>query len=183
MRKSARPRVDAACRRTSAAARTHTRTHKQTRGPYLAMGLVLVSRPFSCSRKCRVTVPCAASASTVRPSGVTSTDVIMPSDPKPARHAQPCPRERAAGGGRRTLRHRVGLHVAVVVLGGPDEAAVALERLRHHVVDQAVLVRDVRRRKAPAVVAAPRVRPAGAAEAEGVRRQHDTGQRSPGRCP
>ncbi|MCH7930308.1 MAG: DNA-protecting protein DprA [Proteobacteria bacterium] len=32
--------------------------------------MVEVSLPFSCSRKCRVTVPCAASASTVLPSGI-----------------------------------------------------------------------------------------------------------------
>jgi len=49
----------------------------------LAMGLVLVLRPFWCSRKWRVTVPCAASASIVLPSGQTSTLVIRPSEPKP----------------------------------------------------------------------------------------------------
>ena len=42
------------------------------------------------------------------------------------------------------LRHHVGLHVAVVVLAGPDEAADPLERRGDHVVDQAVLVGDVR---------------------------------------
>ena len=43
------------------------------------------------------------------------------------------------------LRDRVGLDVAVVVLAGPDEAAVPLERGRDHVVDQAVLVDDALR--------------------------------------
>ena len=38
------------------------------------------------------------------------------------------------------LRHRVGLHVAVVVLARPDIAARPFERRRHHVVDQPVLV-------------------------------------------
>jgi hypothetical protein len=66
-------------------------------------------------------VPCAASASTVRPSGVISTLVIRPSEPKP-------------------WRHDVGLHVAVVVLARPDDAAVALDDLGDHVVDQPVLV-------------------------------------------
>lgn len=41
-----------------------------------------------------------------------------------------------------TLRHGVRLHVPVVVLAGPDEAAVGLHGLGHHVVDQAVLVPD-----------------------------------------
>lgn len=40
------------------------------------------------------------------------------------------------------MRHGVGLHVSVVVLAGPDEAAVRLHGLRHHVVDQTVLVPD-----------------------------------------
>ncbi len=41
------------------------------------------------------------------------------------------------------LGHGVGLDVAVVVLAGPDEPAVApLERGRDHVVDEAVLVGD-----------------------------------------
>ena len=48
-----------------------------------AIGLVEVGLPFWCSRKWRVTVPCAASASTVLPSGVISTLVISPSEPKP----------------------------------------------------------------------------------------------------
>ena len=38
------------------------------------------------------------------------------------------------------LRHGVGLHVAVVVLTGPDVAARPLQRGGNHVVDQAVLV-------------------------------------------
>ena len=41
------------------------------------------------------------------------------------------------------LRDNVRLHVAVVVLARPHEAALALDRLRDHVVDQAVLVPDV----------------------------------------
>lgn len=49
-----------------------------------AMLLVLVSPPFWCTRKCRVTVPCAASASMVFPSGHTSTLVMRPRLPKPA---------------------------------------------------------------------------------------------------
>ena len=48
-----------------------------------AIGLVEVALPFWCSRKWRVTVPWAASASTVLPSGVISTQVIRPSEPKP----------------------------------------------------------------------------------------------------
>ncbi|EBA07220.1 NADP-dependent isocitrate dehydrogenase protein [Sagittula stellata E-37] len=43
------------------------------------------------------------------------------------------------------LRHRVRLHVAVIVLAGPDELAVPLERAGHHVVDQPVLVPDALR--------------------------------------
>ena len=43
------------------------------------------------------------------------------------------------------LRHRVRLHVAVVVLAGPDEAARPLQRRGDHVVDQAVFVGDARR--------------------------------------
>ena len=41
------------------------------------------------------------------------------------------------------LGHGIRLHVAVVVLAGPEEAAGPFERGRHHVVDQAVLVGDV----------------------------------------
>ena len=41
-----------------------------------------------------------------------------------------------------TLGHGVGLHVAVVVLAGPDIAARPLHRRRDHVVDQAVFVGD-----------------------------------------
>ena len=40
------------------------------------------------------------------------------------------------------LRHDVALHVAVVVLAGPDVAPLPLQRAGHHVVDQAVLVGD-----------------------------------------
>ena len=40
------------------------------------------------------------------------------------------------------LGHRVGLHVAVVVLAGPDEGAFPLQRRGDHVVDQAMLVGD-----------------------------------------
>jgi hypothetical protein len=38
------------------------------------------------------------------------------------------------------LRQGVGLHVAVIVLTGPHEAAVPFQRQRDHVVDQPVLV-------------------------------------------
>src|SRR3546814_2530954 len=38
------------------------------------------------------------------------------------------------------FRSRVGLHVAVIVLTGPDEAAGPFQRRRDHVVDQAMLV-------------------------------------------
>ena len=48
-----------------------------------AIGLVEVGLPSWCWRKWRVTVPWAASASTVLPSGVISTLVIRPSEPKP----------------------------------------------------------------------------------------------------
>ncbi len=48
------------------------------------------------------------------------------------------------------LRDGVGLHVAVVVLAGPDIAARPLQRRGDHVVDQAVLVGDA---------CAPRTRP------------------------
>ena len=41
------------------------------------------------------------------------------------------------------LRHDVGLHIAVVVLAGPDVAARPLQRGSDHVVDQAVLVGDL----------------------------------------
>ena len=41
------------------------------------------------------------------------------------------------------LRHGVGLHVAVVVLTGPDIAARPLQRRRDHVVDQAMFVGEV----------------------------------------
>ena len=41
-----------------------------------------------------------------------------------------------------TLGHGVRLHVSVVVLAGPDEAAVGLHALGHHVVDEPVLVPD-----------------------------------------
>jgi hypothetical protein len=41
------------------------------------------------------------------------------------------------------LRHRVGLHVAVVVLAGPDIAAGPFQACRDHVVDQAMLVPDL----------------------------------------
>ena len=42
------------------------------------------------------------------------------------------------------LCHGVGLNIAVVVLAGPDVPAFPLQRGRHHVVDEAVLVRDAR---------------------------------------
>ena len=45
------------------------------------------------------------------------------------------------------LRDRVGLHVAVVVLARPDVAALPLQRGRHHVVDQPVLVGRARPRR------------------------------------
>ena len=41
------------------------------------------------------------------------------------------------------LRHRVGLHVAVIILAGPDIAARPFQAGSHHVVDQAVLVYDL----------------------------------------
>jgi hypothetical protein len=41
------------------------------------------------------------------------------------------------------LRHDVGLHVAVIVLAGPDVAAGPLQGRCDHVVDQAVLVGDL----------------------------------------
>lgn len=41
-----------------------------------------------------------------------------------------------------TLSDNVGLHITVIVLAGPHEGAVALQRHRHHVVDQTVLVAD-----------------------------------------
>ena len=46
------------------------------------------------------------------------------------------------------LGHGVRLHVAVVVLAGPDEGAFPLERGGHHVVDQPVLVGDAGRLEA-----------------------------------
>ena len=42
--------------------------------------------------------------------------------------------------GAEALRQRVRLHVPVVVLARPDEAAVAAQRQSHHVVDESVLV-------------------------------------------
>lgn len=53
---------------------------------YLPMGLVEVSLPCWCCLQCRVTVPWAASDSTVRPSGQMSTLVIIPRDPQPGGH-------------------------------------------------------------------------------------------------
>src|SRR5690606_24284120 len=44
-----------------------------------------------------------------------------------------------------TLRDGVGLHIAVVVLAGPDVAALPLERRGDHVVDEAVLVGEAGR--------------------------------------
>lgn len=41
------------------------------------------------------------------------------------------------------LRNDVALDIAIVVLAGPHESAGALQGLRHHVVDQSVLVADV----------------------------------------
>ena len=41
-----------------------------------------------------------------------------------------------------SLGDDIGLHVAVVVFARPDEAAGRLEHLRHHVVDETVLVPD-----------------------------------------
>lgn len=52
------------------------------------MEFVEVSFPFWCWRKCLVTVPWAASASMVLPSGQTSTLVIIPRDPKPTKNQQ-----------------------------------------------------------------------------------------------
>src|SRR5690554_537920 len=43
----------------------------------------------------------------------------------------------------KALGHDVGLHVAIVVLAGPDIAAGPFQRGRDHVVDQAVLVPDL----------------------------------------
>ena len=45
------------------------------------------------------------------------------------------------------LGHDIALHVAVVVLAGPDVAALPLERGGDHVVDQAMLVGDAFRGK------------------------------------
>ena len=44
--------------------------------------------------------------------------------------------------GAEALGHHVRLDVTVVVLGGPDDAALPLEHLGHHVVDEPVLVDD-----------------------------------------
>ena len=55
-----------------------------------AIGFVEVGLPCWCWRKWRVTVPCAASASTVLPSGVISTLVIRPSEPKPCATVSDC---------------------------------------------------------------------------------------------
>ena len=44
------------------------------------------------------------------------------------------------------LRDRIRLHVAVVILAGPDIAARPLERRGHHVVDQTMLVCEPERR-------------------------------------
>ena len=44
----------------------------------------------------------------------------------------------------KALCHSVRLHVTVVVLGGPDIAALPLESRRHHVINQAVLIGDAR---------------------------------------
>ena len=49
--------------------------------PVALTGFVDVGFPFWCSRQWRVTVPCAASASTVAPSGVMSTLVMRPREP------------------------------------------------------------------------------------------------------
>lgn len=38
------------------------------------------------------------------------------------------------------LRHDVTLHIAIVVLAGPDESTVALDAVSDHVIDQSVLV-------------------------------------------
>ena len=70
-----------------------------------------------------MTVPWAASASTDLAVGRHQTEVIRPKRAK-------------------ALRDRVGLHVAVVVLAGPDKAAVPFHRAGDHVVDQAVFVGD-----------------------------------------
>lgn len=43
-----------------------------------------------------------------------------------------------------TLSNGVGLHVAVVVLAGPDEATVGFHSVSDHIVDQTVLVHDAR---------------------------------------
>lgn len=55
--------------------------------------------------------------------------------------------------GAEALREDVRLHVAVVVLARPDEAARGLDRLRNHVVDQPVLVVDARSLEGRLVVA------------------------------
>ncbi len=56
------------------------------------------------------------------------------------------------------LRDHVGLDVAIVVLGGPNEAALGLERQRHHVVDEAVLVAQARGLELGGVVALEHLR-------------------------
>ena len=42
----------------------------------------------------------------------------------------------------KTLRDRVGLDIAVVVLARPHVPALPLERRGHHVVDQPVFIRE-----------------------------------------
>ena len=115
-----------------------------------------------------MTVPWAASASTVFPSGHTSTLVIIPREPYPGdahihtdRHADRsnvrqlrqyrhkqfictissshCPTHVSAPP---TLCNCIRLHVSVVVLTCPHEPSLALHGLRHHVVYQTVLVPD-----------------------------------------
>ena len=44
--------------------------------------------------------------------------------------------------GAETLREDVRLHISVVILRCPDEAARGLDHLRHHIVDETVLVID-----------------------------------------
>ena len=41
---------------------------------------------------------------------------------------------------QRTLSNDITLDIAIVVLASPGKATIRLERRRHHVVDQAVLV-------------------------------------------
>ena len=85
-----------------------------------------------------------------------------------------------------TLREDVGLYVAVVVLGCPDEAAGGFYGLRDHVVDEAVLVVYARRLELLLVfpydvIFTRQDSPSVVGKRMGNIRR--TFRRSPGRCP